>query len=69
MGTRGSFPGIKWPGHEADQSPPPSAKDKMHGGLPPLPNTPSWHGALSRGATLCKTDSLFKMGTVLYAYG
>jgi hypothetical protein len=28
MGTRGSFPGIKRPGHEADNSPPSSAKVK-----------------------------------------
>jgi hypothetical protein len=28
MGTRGSFPGVKWPGHEADHSPPSSAKVK-----------------------------------------
>jgi hypothetical protein len=27
-GTRGSFPGIKWPGHEAGHSPPSSAEVK-----------------------------------------
>jgi hypothetical protein len=28
MGTRDSFPGVKWPGREADHSPPSSAKVK-----------------------------------------
>jgi len=28
VGTRGSFPGVKQPGHEADHSPPTSAKVK-----------------------------------------
>jgi hypothetical protein len=28
MDTRGSFPGVEWPGHEADHSPPSSAKVK-----------------------------------------
>jgi hypothetical protein len=38
--------GVKWPGHEADHSPPSSAKVKecvelyLHS-----PNMPSWHGA------------------------
>jgi hypothetical protein len=46
MGTRGSFPGVKQPGRDADHSPPPSAEVKecvelyLHS-----PNTPSWHGA------------------------
>jgi hypothetical protein len=26
MGTGGSFPGVKWPGHEADHSPPNNAE-------------------------------------------
>jgi hypothetical protein len=46
MGTRGSFPGVKRPGHEADHSPLSSVKVKewlalyLHS-----PNTPSWRGA------------------------
>jgi hypothetical protein len=46
MGTSGSFPVVKWPGCEADYSPPSSAKVKecvelyFHS-----PNMPSWHGA------------------------
>jgi hypothetical protein len=46
MGTRGSFPGVKPPGREADHSPPSSAEVKewvelyLHS-----PNTPSWCGA------------------------
>jgi hypothetical protein len=28
MGTRCSFPGVKWPGREADHSPPSSAEVK-----------------------------------------
>jgi hypothetical protein len=44
--TRGSFPGLKRPGPEADHSPPSSAEVKewvelyLHS-----PNTPSWRGA------------------------
>jgi hypothetical protein len=44
MGTRGSFPGVKRPGHKADHSPPSSADAKecvelyLHS-----PNTCSWH--------------------------
>jgi hypothetical protein len=38
-------PGIKQPGHEADHSPPPSAKVRMHRAIPPLLHTSSWHGA------------------------
>jgi hypothetical protein len=30
MGTRGSFPGVKQPGREANHSPPPSAKVKEY---------------------------------------
>jgi hypothetical protein len=46
MNTRGSFPGAKQPGREADHSPPSSAQVKecvelyLH-----YPNTPSWRGA------------------------
>jgi hypothetical protein len=46
MGTRGSFPGVKRPGREADHSPPSSAEVKewvelyLHS-----PNTPPWRGA------------------------
>jgi hypothetical protein len=37
MGTRGSFPGVKLPEHEADHSPPSSAEVKrMSGAMPPL---------------------------------
>jgi hypothetical protein len=54
MGTRGSFPGVKRPGREADHSSPSSAEVKecvklyIHS-----PNTLSWRGAqLSTGTTL-----------------
>jgi hypothetical protein len=56
MGTRGSFPGVKRPGREADHSPPSNAEVKecvelyLHS-----PNTPSWRGAelkRSAGTTL-----------------
>jgi hypothetical protein len=46
MGTRGSFLGVKWPGREADHSPPSSAEViewvelYLHS-----PNTNSWRGA------------------------
>jgi hypothetical protein len=30
MGTRGSFPGVKWPGREADRSPPYSVEVKEY---------------------------------------
>jgi hypothetical protein len=46
MGTGSSFLGVKWPGHEADHSPPSSAKVKgcmelyLHS-----PSMPSWRGA------------------------
>jgi hypothetical protein len=46
MGTKGSFPGVKRPGREADHSPPSSDEVKewvelyLHSR-----NTPSWHGA------------------------
>jgi len=37
--------GVKWLGYEADPSPPSSAKVKMGGAIPPLPNTSSWLSA------------------------
>jgi hypothetical protein len=37
MGTRGSFPGDKRQGREADHSPLPCAKCKNGGAIPPLP--------------------------------
>jgi hypothetical protein len=37
--------GVKHLGHEADYSPPFSAKVKNGGAIPPLPNTSSWRGA------------------------
>jgi hypothetical protein len=38
MGTRGSFPGVKRPGREADHSPPFSAEEqRMSGAIHPLP--------------------------------
>jgi hypothetical protein len=37
VGTRGSFPGVKWPGCEADHSPPSNAKVKKYVVLPLLP--------------------------------
>jgi hypothetical protein len=37
--------GVKWPGYEADHSPPPSAEVKHSGAMPQLHNTPSWRAA------------------------
>jgi hypothetical protein len=55
VGTRGSFPGGKWPGHETDHSPPSSAEVKeMELYLHPH-NRHSWRGARfkkSTGATI-----------------
>jgi hypothetical protein len=54
MGTRGSFPGAKRPGREADISPPFSTEVKelvelyLHS-----PNTPSWRGAQLKHRDLC----------------
>jgi hypothetical protein len=46
LGTRGSFPGVKRPGREADHSPPSSAAVKEWVELyPQSPNTPSWRHA------------------------
>jgi hypothetical protein len=44
-GYRGSFPGLKRPGLEADHSPPSSADVKNSGAVSPLPHTSSWRGA------------------------
>jgi len=38
------FKYLKWPGHEADHSPPSSAEVMNEWIVPPLLNT-SWHGA------------------------
>jgi hypothetical protein len=44
--SRGFFPpGVKQLECEADDSPPSSAEVKNGGAIPPLPHTPSWHGA------------------------
>jgi hypothetical protein len=37
-------PGVKWPGREADHSPPSSVEVKSGGAMPPLPHTSSWRG-------------------------
>jgi hypothetical protein len=45
-GTKGSFPGVKRPGHEADHSPPSSAEVKECVDLyPHSPYTPAGRGA------------------------
>jgi hypothetical protein len=36
---------IKWPGREADHSPPSSAEVKNVGAVPPLPHMSSWRAA------------------------
>jgi hypothetical protein len=38
-------PGGKWPGHEADHSPPSFAEVKNGGAIPPLPHMSSWQSA------------------------
>jgi hypothetical protein len=64
MGTRGSFPGVKRQGREADHSPPFSAEDKgcvelyLHS-----PNTPSW-----RGAQLKEAQGNFTFTFINYVY-
>jgi hypothetical protein len=42
MGTRGSFPGVKRSGREADHSPPSSAEVKNAWSYTSAPNTSSW---------------------------
>jgi hypothetical protein len=37
VGTRRSIPGIKWPGREANQTPPSSAEVMNRGAITPLP--------------------------------
>jgi hypothetical protein len=44
-GYRGSFPGVKQPGPEADHSPPSSTEVKNCGAVSPLPHMSSWYGA------------------------
>jgi hypothetical protein len=36
---------VKWLGHEADHSPPTSAKVKNGGAILPFPHMSSWHSA------------------------
>jgi hypothetical protein len=36
--------GVKWPGREADHSPPSSDEVKNDGSITPPPHTSSWHG-------------------------
>jgi hypothetical protein len=47
---------VKWPGHEADRSPPSSAEVKNSGAISPLPHT-----SLLRGAYLIKHRDNFKI--------
>jgi hypothetical protein len=64
MGNRGSFPGVKRPGREADHSPPSSAEVKewvelyLHS-----TNKPSW-----RGAQLKHRDKFTFYGQILGLY-
>jgi hypothetical protein len=44
MGTRGSFPGDKAVGREADYSSPSRAEVKNAWSFTSIPNTPSWRG-------------------------
>jgi hypothetical protein len=39
------FPGVKWPGHEADHSRYLMPRLRIGRGIPPLPHTSSWRGA------------------------
>jgi len=54
MGTRVAFLGVKRPGHEADHSPPTSAKVKNAGAIPPLSQYAFkvWRSVKSTGTTL-----------------
>jgi hypothetical protein len=45
VGPRGSSPGVRRLGREADHSPPSSAKVKNGGAIPSLPHTSSWRAA------------------------
>jgi hypothetical protein len=44
-GIGGSLPRDKWLGHEANHSPPSSARLRIQGAIHPLPYASSWHGA------------------------
>jgi len=44
MSTRGSFPGVKAVGREANHLPYLVWRWRMCGSIPLLPNTPSWRG-------------------------
>jgi hypothetical protein len=44
MGTRALSLGVKWPGREADYSPPSSTKVKNGGTVYPVPHMTSWRG-------------------------
>jgi len=50
MGTRGSFPGLKQPGRDADHSPPSSAEVEYVELYFHSPNTPSWHDTRLKAA-------------------
>jgi hypothetical protein len=43
VGNGGDFPGVKWPGHEADHSPPSSAEVKNGGAIPTLTHMYIYH--------------------------
>jgi len=58
MGTRDSFPGVKFLGHESDHSSPSSAEVKIRGAIPPLPSTSSWHGSYKHRDNFTFTISL-----------
>jgi hypothetical protein len=45
VGTRGNFPDVKKPGHEADHSTPSSAEVKNVAAIPVLPYMSTWHSA------------------------
>jgi len=45
VGTWGSFPEVKWPGHDADHSPPSNAEVKITWCHTSMPHTSSWLGA------------------------
>jgi hypothetical protein len=64
MGARGSYPGVKWPGREADHLPSSNAEVKecmelyLHS-----PNTLSWQLRKSTGmTTLQGTTCLYRIG-------
>jgi len=70
MGTRGSFPGGKRPGREANNSPPSSAEVKNEWSSTSTPNTPSWRDTqLKHGDNftfyLYLTDPVVKRGLLI----